>query len=386
MVMAGSSTESCPRTFVFFRLMVSPKSLQAWGKRSISACSSCWVWVGTAALSANSMFLTRDSQTFVLALRQQKLKSLLSDPVRRQIPSDVVPKGCFMSKAKKIPKSVGARTHPCLMPLRMSKGLEELLLKCTVPFMFVWKDSVKLCNFGGQPWHQSLEGPERDHLCGQDQMPLRSMKAIVMVLASLITHSSLGRWECGRLSRPECGRLSRPECGRLSRPECGRLSRLCSYLETGATTYCLRSYWFSLSEHVSPEQSWSLRPTRWFTTIQRPGSNLAAHACRCHSVFIQGFGDGAVFPPRHILKVSALRIALVLVPRQFTVVAGLLKGTLAHRLTLCGHLSCGQFHGPCPQRLHTTVSVTIIGAGVRTLRDVLACKRVWGQVVWWPWR
>ena len=37
MVMAGSSNVSCPRTFVFFRLMVSRKSLQAREKQSISA-------------------------------------------------------------------------------------------------------------------------------------------------------------------------------------------------------------------------------------------------------------------------------------------------------------------------------------------------------------
>ena len=149
MVMAGSSIVSCPRTFVFFRLMVSPKSLQAWEKRSIRACSSCWVWVVTAASSANSMSLMKASRTYALALRWPRLKSLPSDLVRRQIPSDAVPKACLKSTAKKIPKSVGARMHPCLTPLRMSKGLEELPLNCTVPFMFVWKDSIMLCNFGG---------------------------------------------------------------------------------------------------------------------------------------------------------------------------------------------------------------------------------------------
>ena len=44
---------SYPRTFVFFRLMVSPKSLQACEKQSINDWSSCWVWVATAASSAN---------------------------------------------------------------------------------------------------------------------------------------------------------------------------------------------------------------------------------------------------------------------------------------------------------------------------------------------
>ena len=104
----------------------------------------------------------RASRTFVLALRRTRLKSLPSDLVGRQIHSDAVLKACLKSRAKKIPKSVGARTHPCLTQLRMSKGLEELPLNCTVPFMFVGKDSIMLCNFGGQPI--SLEESGRDRL------------------------------------------------------------------------------------------------------------------------------------------------------------------------------------------------------------------------------
>ena len=113
-VMAGSSIVSCRRTLVFLRLMVTPKSLQAREKRSMSACSSCWAWVVFAVSSANSMSLMRTSWSFVLALRRPRLKSLPSDLVRRQIPSDAVPKACLKSRAKKIPKSIGARMHPCL--------------------------------------------------------------------------------------------------------------------------------------------------------------------------------------------------------------------------------------------------------------------------------
>ena len=90
------------------------------------------------------------------------MKSLPSGLVCRQIPSDAVSKVCLKSRAKKIPKSVGGRTHPCLTSLRMSKSLEELPLNCTVPFMLVWKDSIMLCNFGEQP---ILEGSGRDRLC-----------------------------------------------------------------------------------------------------------------------------------------------------------------------------------------------------------------------------
>ena len=96
------------------------------------------------------MSLKRASRTFVLALRRPRLKSLPSDLVYRQIPLMLCQRR-LNRRAKRIPKSFGARTHPCLTPLRMSKGLEELMLNCAVPFMFVWKDSIMLCNFGGQP-------------------------------------------------------------------------------------------------------------------------------------------------------------------------------------------------------------------------------------------
>ena len=123
-----------------------------------------------------SMSLMMASRTFVLALRRPRLKSLPSDLVRRQIPSDAVPKACLKSRAKKIPKSVGARTYPCLTPLRMSKGLEELPLNCTVPFMSVWKDSIMLCNFGGQPIFGRIW--KRSSLLTRSNAFVRSMKAI----------------------------------------------------------------------------------------------------------------------------------------------------------------------------------------------------------------
>ena len=71
------------------------------------------------------------------AFGSPSLKILPSDLVRRQILSDAVPKACLKSRAKKIPKSVEARTHQCLTLLLMSKGLEELPLNCTAPFVFV---------------------------------------------------------------------------------------------------------------------------------------------------------------------------------------------------------------------------------------------------------
>ena len=87
-----------------------------------------------------------------------------------------MPKACLKSRAKKIPKGVEARTHPCLMLLRMSKDLEELPLNCTVLFMFVWKDSIMLCNFSGQPiFGRIWKSPS---LLTRSNAFVRSMKAI----------------------------------------------------------------------------------------------------------------------------------------------------------------------------------------------------------------
>ena len=150
--MTGVASGSCLRTFVVFRLMVSLKSLQAFEKRSINDWSSSWVWVATAASSANNMSLMRTLRTFVQALRRARLNSLPSERVRRYIPSVVVSKVvCFSSRPKKIPKGVGARRQPCLTPLRISNGSEELPLNGTVLFVLVWKDSITICSLGGQP-------------------------------------------------------------------------------------------------------------------------------------------------------------------------------------------------------------------------------------------
>ena len=163
--MAGSSIVSCPRTLVFLRMMIRMKSLQAWEKWSVGACSSCWVWVVTAASSANSMSLMRALWTFVLALRWPRSKSLPSDLVRRQIPSDAVPKAHLKSRAKKILKSVWARTHPCLTPADV-KGLGGAAIKLHSSFHVC----VKGINHALQFWWAEESG--RDRLCWQYQTPL----------------------------------------------------------------------------------------------------------------------------------------------------------------------------------------------------------------------
>ena len=49
---AGGESASCPTTCVFFKLMVSPKFVQASLKRVMSCCRSSAEWAVTAALSA----------------------------------------------------------------------------------------------------------------------------------------------------------------------------------------------------------------------------------------------------------------------------------------------------------------------------------------------
>ena len=52
------------------------------------------------------------------------------------------------SRATKIPKSVGTRTHTCLLPLRLSSGSEKRPLNGTVVFVSVWKGSIMQQIFG----------------------------------------------------------------------------------------------------------------------------------------------------------------------------------------------------------------------------------------------
>ena len=97
----------------------------------------------------------------------------VEDPViwsgTKEIPSVAVSNACFSNMPKKMPKSVGARKQPCLTPLRISSGSEELPLNSTVPFVSVWTDSIMLCNLGGQPiFGRTLKG----RLCWPDQTPL----------------------------------------------------------------------------------------------------------------------------------------------------------------------------------------------------------------------
>ena len=124
----------------------------------------------------NSKPLMRSLRTFVLALRRARLKILPSDRVRRLIPSVVVSKTCFSNWPKKVPKSIGARTQPCLTPLMISNFSEKLPLICTVHFVSVWKDSIMLCSLGGQQiFGRTLKRPS---LLTRSNALVRSMEAM----------------------------------------------------------------------------------------------------------------------------------------------------------------------------------------------------------------
>ena len=68
--------------------------------------------------------LVRTSHTLVLALRRARLKSPPSDLVGKYIASVALPKACFRTRAKKIRKSVGAKTQLVLFDTTANvKGL-----------------------------------------------------------------------------------------------------------------------------------------------------------------------------------------------------------------------------------------------------------------------
>ena len=48
-----------------------------------------------------------------------------------------------------MPKSAGARPHPCFTPLLIGKGSDEDQSYCTVPFLSSWKDVIILRSLGG---------------------------------------------------------------------------------------------------------------------------------------------------------------------------------------------------------------------------------------------
>ena len=122
MVMTGDVFTSWPSTLVFFRLMVSPKSLQAWFDLSIRHCRSCSVCEVTVASSAKSMSLMMVTHTLVFALSLVMFYSLPSDLLCMCTQSVEFLKVCFRRREKRMLKRIGARTQPSFTPL-MIRGL-----------------------------------------------------------------------------------------------------------------------------------------------------------------------------------------------------------------------------------------------------------------------
>ena len=93
----------------------------------------------------------------------------------------------FSNMPKKTPKSVAARTQPCLTPLRSLSGSEGLTLNCTVPFESEWKDSTMLCSLGGQPiFGRNLKRPS---LLTRSNTLVRSTKAVYKGMYAILCTS-----------------------------------------------------------------------------------------------------------------------------------------------------------------------------------------------------
>ena len=110
-----------------------------------------------------------------MALSLERLKSVPSVLVRREIPSAAGPNACFSITAKKIPNKVGARTQPFFTPLRMLKAADAEPSKTTVPFMSLWKDLMMLRSLGGHPILGRIL--KRSSLLTRSKAFVRSMKA-----------------------------------------------------------------------------------------------------------------------------------------------------------------------------------------------------------------
>ena len=113
----GGLATSWPMALVFLMLIIRPNSLHACENLLNSSWSSSAVWLTNAASSANSSSQIRIVLTLVFALNLAKLNSLQSDLACRKTSSRESWKAYCRSVEKKIPNSVGARTHPCFTPL-----------------------------------------------------------------------------------------------------------------------------------------------------------------------------------------------------------------------------------------------------------------------------
>lgn len=116
MVTTGGASVLCPRMFVFLRLMVRMKSLNAFETLSISGV---WQQLHYQQTARPSSGLHR-SLPWLWGERGW-LKSMLSALMHSEIPLVAVPKARFRRTAKNILKSDGARRQPWFMLLQMLK-------------------------------------------------------------------------------------------------------------------------------------------------------------------------------------------------------------------------------------------------------------------------
>ena len=156
--------------------MIGLNAAQALEKRSRRACSSFSLCATRAALSAKSRSRSIHLRTLVLARSLDGLDNFPSERVRSRTPSTAEPKACFRRMEKKILKSVGAKTQPCLTPMLMSNASDELPSNLTVPRDPSWKDLMKLRSFGGQPIRCKMSN--RPSLLTMSKAFVRSIKAM----------------------------------------------------------------------------------------------------------------------------------------------------------------------------------------------------------------
>jgi hypothetical protein len=134
--MTGNVTIFWLKTFVFFKLMIKPKSWKKGSSANIflsGASSKCCITSKKCVFHKHSQYLG------LLGFEKDDLNSLQSNLVWSYLPS-LVPKAFFKNRAKNIPNHVEATTQHCLMLLLVLASIEMI--------------KVKLCSFGGEPIFQ----------------------------------------------------------------------------------------------------------------------------------------------------------------------------------------------------------------------------------------
>ena len=141
-----------------------------------SVCRSWAEWATSAASSAKRRSRTVIFFTVDFAFRRVIRRP--SDLVCGLTPTVDEQKARFNTIEKKIPKRVGAITHPCTgyPPLLIVNDSKTLPSYWTVAFVLVWKDFTMLNRLGGQPIVISIANSPS--LITRSKALVRLMKAI----------------------------------------------------------------------------------------------------------------------------------------------------------------------------------------------------------------